>query len=130
MHPVGSKVFVWHDDDWRQATVRIHKKQGWHLLVTDQGKEINRQTREIYETPLKVLDYLLQRGMYKAMNASDLLWKPELSSGSFDRYNAAMRDAKAWCVFAALVFLRLEGISEDGRKRLARVVTLYDQDAL
>jgi len=114
VYEVGSKVFVFSGMVWQSARVLLHKKSGWHLLVTEHGKEINRQAFGIQATPGHVFNRLVTDGLIIVLGTKE--------------DSLLLEIAKAKCLFASAAwwFVRLSDGDENVLRKLADLWDKYD----
>lgn len=117
MFEVGSEGFVYDDEGWCSARVLLCKKGGWHLLVTENGNEINRQAGRMYETPRAVFDYLVTRAIVRSV----------LFKG--DSITPSIQQGKCYCSAAAFWFLKLSGCNGESLKKLHDLWTICENNA-
>lgn len=119
MYNVGDNVFVFSDKAWRRARVLLLKKRGWHLLVTDNGKEVNRQEYDICRNSRHVFDVLVSAGLI-------LVAKPNTESD--EAYIQSFLDAKNCCAEAAYWYLRLMNGDRESCDKLNLLWQSYEVD--
>lgn len=108
MYDAGDQVFLADDTDWVSARVLLVKKQGWRLVVTDRGKELNRQPRDLFETPLDLLAAKLDWALYHAIHASAKLTRDGYSDATLDAHRNSFSKAKAFALTCVMKYLALE----------------------
>ena len=108
MYDAGDQVFLSDDADWMSARVLLVKKQGWRLVVTDHGQELNRHPCDLFATPLELLAAKLNWALYHAIRASDKLTKDGYSGATMDEHRNSFARAKAFALTCVMKYLALE----------------------
>lgn len=127
MIPVGTDVFVFHGGKWVSATVRMHKKNGWHLLVTATGKELNRQPAMVRFSPFDIFLGEIDGALATAIWADSRWRMVEFSDDGIDDYSRRMKQAQQRCITAAFWLFSLCGQREALAQLRERHRALSDQ---